>query len=460
MKKFFVIFLTFILVFGSCFSSFADTSSNYQLSYLDNTISTLYGSDYLTDVTYCSRVYRSGSTNTTSYFYAYSTPSYNNQSSTTEDVYMFLLQDANTLTPVFVCDGQFASGERAIVRYGSCDYSNSRASQYQVVSSTSTYNSELDLTYHKPAHYIYTNSTNDSNIISYETYYPVFTSIDDGISAVRAFINSQGVGTVGQFYIPAGYACYMGSSGGYISLNFHYSGDKNYMFATDNFPMNIRLGSASSLPSSSIVFNQNFGQALTFTAVRPFNILGQSRSGYYRLADVRSFLNGNSYVVIYNPLYDNKGNANPSLLVNSNQTVTCFLYPLSSTGVDSNQQGELSDTDFYMANNLGQSDTVNFDHYYVDVNSGDIVSDSAISIPIGGNTSLDDPDDNLDSFMDKIISIFTAPVRHIQRLFASGTSFMSWLQNLYLWFPEEVRGVLSSALVVLVVVGAVKLLWK
>lgn len=460
MKSIFSILLCLLLVFGSCFSSFADTSTNFKLEYLNNTISTLYGSEYLTSVTYASRVYKSGSTNQETFFYAYSTSEYNSQSSTNEDVYMFLLQGSNTLSPVFVCDGQFANAERSIVRYGSCDYGNSKANQYTIISNTNTYREDLDLTYSQPNHYIYTNSSNDSNIISFDTYYPVYTSIDDGLSAVRTFINSQGIGTVGQFHIPPGYACYMGSTGGYISLSFQYTGEKNYMYASDNFPMNIRLGSASSLPSSSVVFNQNYGQALTFTAVRPFNILGTSRNGYYRLADVRSFLGGNSYVVIYNPLYDNKGNPNPSLGVSSNQTVTIFLYPLTSTGVDSNQQGELSNTDFYMGNNVGQADTINFDHYYVDETSGDVVSDSAITIPIGGNTSLDDPDDSMDSFMDKIISIFTAPIRHIQRLFSSGTSFMSWLQNLYLWLPEEVRGVLASALVVLVVVGAVKLLWK
>lgn len=283
--------------------------------------------------------------------------------------------------------------------------------------------------------------------------------------------------------IKPGYVAYVETDGGTLDLTATFPILSNFSRPLWNDHVRIAFGGYYA-PSSGTIFNDSFGSSIDWLkpASAPTNILGKTYIGG-RSFDAGLPSDGSS-VVIYNPAYmgfnnvdpsNHNGQTGPTLTAHFSNAVFVQQFPLrtsstfdSSAGwvLDAGSPDNYDDSYIYSPSETDSSTIVSDTDYYFYDRSNDTTS-SAISLPNGGyNTDVDnsstveDGNRTIRGLLNTIIEFLSAPIAHIQNLFNSGSSFMTWLSQLFTWLPEPVSAVITSALIVLIVIGVIKFLWK
>lgn len=308
-----------------------------------------------------------------------------------------------------------------------------------------------------------------------------FSDIQTGIDSILSSVSSVSYDRT--ITIKPGYVAYVETDGGTLDLTATFPILSNFSRPLWNDHVRIAFGGYYA-PSSGTIFNDSFGSSIDWLkpASAPTNILGKTYIGG-RSFDAGLPSDGSS-VVIYNPAYmgfnnvdpsNHNGQTGPTLTAHFSNVVFVQQFPLrtsstfdSSAGwvLDAGSPDNYDDSFIYSPSDSDASTIVSdTDYYYYD--RSDDTTSSAISLPNGGyNTDVDntatveDGNRTIRGLLNTIIEFLSAPIAHIQNLFNSGSSFMTWLSQLFTWLPEPVSAVITSALIVLIVIGVIKFLWK
>lgn len=409
-------------------------------SYTDNVS---YG--YLTSYNYFFNVYKSSDYEEPVYFFAY------HLDNEPDNVYNLCL----VLDP----DITYPSGTIVWVYYGNRLGSGPTYSNFDL---NSTYNLRT---------YNITNNTTLNNV-----YCPVYSSLNDGLSAIRDYINNSGSSETSPFYddlpdfnIQRGYAAYIdfgadwqgrSISGQLISEFPQYSslvsGDWD---GTDNR----RYAWVSELPSNTN-FASNYGSAIDWTKVEPFDLLKRSKRGIWF---IQSSTPQNRYLVIVNPNMWRYGqNASDDTL---NRPITVHNLSGSAGEVKFYALNQTFDNDGTLVNYGSEDGTNNINGVYDpdtgSFNETNLNGNIATQTP-GGNS--DTPSINsvsdyiaqigtiLSNFANNLLSLIQKPISHIGTLIQGGSEFMSALRGLYSWLPVDIQAIIISALTVVIAIGVFK----
>ena len=363
------------------------------------------------------------------------------------DLYAFMYTSGtNTFKLVFVIDGDIVSGDQ--IDFQCSTYYNSGAGYNIRRDSYSTYNAVLNVRYKEL-------STSFSGV----PYINVFSTRDEGLNSIRTAIDNGTIGGVVPRYasitIQPVYIAYIGVSGGTAHLEITMAqkfssatlSTQAYWYA-DSLPSGVFTVDPSNVSSHPIIWN----------AVGPFDFGRRTYNGDFDISGLST-----NYLVIYNPLLAlGTTNSNQPIRAEISSAVSVVQYPLTSNGSMINHESYGNTDNVYVADNdaISNDGSVEYTHYDVD-GEGNTITSSAINLPAGGNNTIDeDSEGTITGFVNSILNLLSAPIKHIQRLFDSGSAFMQWLGELWSWLPEPVYTVLISALVVLVVIGVIKFLWK
>lgn len=301
---------------------------------------------------------------------------------------------------------------------------------------------------------------------------PIFGSLEDALSAVGGSGGAIDVGPK-EFDIPAGYAYYILTNGGSATLTTKFTVYNN-IFTGSWSESNQRIGiSETRVPSSGYTFGSNTGTLIPWhkLSTADSNILGQTRYAQYIYTNCPD--NGN-YLVIYNPVYayddDVTSNVNGTIHVEISNFVGANRFALRSSlgfngSVDSVSPDDYTDFESTGTGDLVVGNDSSLTWYDATRSSEDIDSSTGSSAPAPiapYNDTSSVPDNNtfLGNLVERIVSFLEAPIQHIKSLQDAAANFMGWLANLWKWLPETVVVVIVDALIVLIVIGVVKFLWK
>lgn len=306
------------------------------------------------------------------------------------------------------------------------------------------------------------NSSNTIQIDPTTTSLPVFSSLSDAVSTLNQLDFSGGGGSSEPVQalvtVEPGYVAYIGITGGnaIFTATFNKKQPKGSIFT------NIRMGFSSSRPSenSTITMDSSIGNAIPFVTDRPYDIWGKSFNGRYGIDELSP-----SYLIVYVPLSDPDGNTNATVKVACSEFLNVVQFPLSASMVG----GEIistGDSDvFYIAD----SELIGDDFRPTYIYSDDGSTSSAITLPAGGNnipptssggSLIEQFTSLLSDLINRIESLLIAPVEYIKWIISSSQNFMSWLSAVWTWLPAPVYDTIVAVLLILVVVGALKLLWR
>lgn len=221
-----------------------------------------------------------------------------------------------------------------------------------------------------------------------------------------------------------------------------------------------RVGTASSLPTSSTVFPLAGSSGITWSKKPPVDLLGRTKTGTATVSASPS-----QYLVIYNPtwsyLTENlREGVGASILVEGTFS-SVRVFPLSQELTISNA-----------VDGLSSSSNDGYTSYYdatftEDGNAEWTNQDGEVTQPVnGGQNMQSDPIsaadliDNIVGLLKKIVenieSVFTFGYEAIQQLAGLMSGFVSVFSSLYNWLPAEVHAALISAVSVAIMIGVFK----
>ena len=93
---------------------------------------------------------------------------------------------------------------------------------------------------------------------------------------------------------------------------------------------------------------------------------------------------------------------------------------------------------------------------YVPTSGGDTDTSNANGGSILGN--IKGLAQTLDYFVSSFTTLLSNAISHIQQLISAGSGFMGAMANLFTWLPSPVSSVITSALVIMIVIGVFKML--
>lgn len=460
-KLLLIVLMATVLLTIAPLPSFADSTYSFIVPKADSNL----GADSLSTTsinayTFNNYTYNSGNTHIDKY-----NGHQVNSTSYPDDVYFFGLR-----TLVNGANGQYYSysivycvpAER-VVPTGSASYPSIRynnTSQSTITSTNMSTNKTLD----SETQLYYSNgaSSMELDTVDGRLNFPVnvnmYDSRAEGLAAVRDAIENGTTGGGGSYNsnvtieVKSNYVAFIGFANGSATLNM-YTGGGNDVFYPP-FVSNASYWFADSLPTGTSFARDTSGDKIIFRTG-----IGKRTSwlGYYQVQTTME-LDGVRYLVIYNP-YNRTNEFNYSIFATIENYVSCVQYPLNTTIGFSGLESVFSDSNFFVAQETEDNSEPEYLEYQEDSN-GNVTTSPAISLPAGGNNIIPESDGGIDGFIESILSIFTAPIRYIQNLVDSGSNFMAWISQLWYWLPPEVGVIIGSALAVIVVIGAIKLLWK
>lgn len=303
---------------------------------------------------------------------------------------------------------------------------------------------------------------------------PSFSSEEIGAQAVQDWIYNPPVSVTPHslnYSIPAGYVAYFE-----IPSNETIRAS---VTTTSGIPLtpaqwastNVLYGYSSSLPSGAFTlpitgstsFSWNTGKTNLFGKSQHWSWLGtiNTSSKYYFISNptysnvVGTNSNGSSMIV------DNPSATNGYVDVYLSSVIDVKLFPLKSTitydpsigaygGIDDGASGE--------SYSVGYDDTTG--QWVTTDPTGNPVGVGGV--PIGGDNSIDSipTSDTIVDWLENIArtigAFFRGAVGAVTTLVGAGSDFIHALVGLYSWLPGSVYAVLSSALILVIVIGVIK----
>lgn len=312
------------------------------------------------------------------------------------------------------------------------------------------------------------------NLDSSTFLFPSVESLSSGLSAVRSFIDngswpsSPSLTYENTVTIEPGYILFAVTEGGSVDLTCTMPVNNSLNVVGIPWDSTSRIAFGVDRPTDGTTYTvDNFGSRINWGKMSgaPTNFLGLTKYAFAHYDDLPS--NG-SFVAIMNPAYYGDSVVDPS--------INSPIYATFSAGgayVKYSMNTQLTLGVGGIMNPVITSDTGWTDYAIAipetngAVTTTDYVwnstSASAVEFPDGGQNDLSQSNNDVQGIgglIGRIINLLSAPITHIQNLFNSGSTFMVWLSSLWGWMPEPVTAVLTSALIVLIVVGVIKFLWK
>lgn len=307
---------------------------------------------------------------------------------------------------------------------------------------------------------------------------PYFDTVSDAISALEASNIFSAERTI---TIQPGYVAYIETYGGTLDIIAQFPNLSRLSRPLWENSVQIAFGVYAPAPGHSFTFTSNFGSSIDWLipASAPTNLLGQSKIGG-RQYNAGLPDNGSS-VAIYNPAYSGlSSNTNdygraikaPTLTVTISNCVFVEWFKLRTDATISVQSGPAiiaNSDDNYTSSVIylpveGEGDTVvtDADCYYY--NGSTNTSSAGVTMNAGGSNYgtddiVEDANNMLDNFEEKVTSLLSSPIRHITNLVNNATAFFTEIIHFFDWLPDEVRSVIISCLALIPVIGFIKLLF-
>lgn len=348
---------------------------------------------------------------------------------------------------VFRVDGGYLYAVSSSVAhvYGSISESSANTLSWNVNFSSPDY----------PGYYYgYDLASGPSYFTSYNPDIPVFSTLEEGLSAVISYIENgpSQAGNALQYSLPPGNAIYIQVPQGasytlktrmpesVLGTN-HYPGNNQAITLVQSLP------SGGSAPSSPLIPWQQNGA---------LSVLGLSRNAIYQGSNASA-----GYLCIVNPLYYS-GTANGPYEFLSNgsidisiDTQTGFVvYPLDSSLGFTSGLGINVDTSILDNPYTGEIDPETGEIIWLDSNGG-------ASAPTTGGGNLVSTSETIFDFLrnigDEISTFLKGPIQAIQVVVSAVRDFLSSFTQLYMWLPSPVYNLITSALMIALTIGVVKI---
>lgn len=232
------------------------------------------------------------------------------------------------------------------------------------------------------------------------------------------------------------------------------------------------VSGVSSLPATGTEYPISGMTSINWSLDTSKGVDGYGR-GYYGYTTYGSFNAG--WFVVWNPTYYSLSSSlsgditqpiSPTITVSMQYASEYYIYPLTEnlfTGVT----GSNSDFNSYWQGTYSEDEETGdsqWDKIKHDVTSEDPETGGEQAGAIGGNLSISDYlqqlKDTLSNFANNFVDLLKAPIAHIQQLISAGSSFFNVFGQMFTWLPPEVYAVLTSALVLFIVIGVLKLLHR
>lgn len=217
---------------------------------------------------------------------------------------------------------------------------------------------------------------------------------------------------------------------------------------------NIQIGYVNSIPTSFSVPNSLWDYP-SWSGSGKSSVFGtynrQSTQGDFAISNT----NAMKYVIITNPMYPNDNNASANRL-NSDLSIT--IDKVNSYVIYSLQTGYVS------GNLIGTNDGSQYIDYQYDENTDEWVGvnqDGDPASPVwGGQNDFENTpttiNDWLENIAHQISSFFSGAIGAIATLSVAVKNFAGTLMSLYVWLPSPVLSILSSAVMLAIVIGVIK----
>lgn len=381
-------------------------------------------SDVISSGLYAGYTTRSSTETWKYYFGSYNSP---------DDVYCFAVTSGTYISFVLASRSQ---GNYVYNAHGSgSDYINTSSSNY--FSSVSPV-----LFYH--SHTVQWAVASSSTFLV-----PTFDSIEDGLNAVNAYIDSGGGGLANPVSltkdVPAGNALYIQiPTNATVSISCSMSSEVAH---PQSWITNQYWGTASGYPSS-ISGNPSGSTPISWNGYGDKTIFNRYKSFYWN----GTVSSSDGYIFIVNPYasideYDQS--FNPTIYVTVDQAKGYKYYQLTG-GISSNgtigQQSDGTTASGEYDSNTGQWTSVNDETglpWSPSEGGGNLITTNSIN-------------DWLRTIATQISNFFQGAIGAVTTLVSAGSAFINQLISLYSWLPAPVYAVLSSALIIVITIGVIK----
>lgn len=290
---------------------------------------------------------------------------------------------------------------------------------------------------------------------------PSYSNVSSGLLDLGTWIEDNPIVppiSVNSLDVPAGNVAYIKTNGTQILDLTTTFVQYSQLFSDSWANITQKVTWSNSLPVGTVTFPLAGMSSLAWTKTGYTNILGQTQNAsasYQSVAD--------QYFVIYNPLYQQYGQGdnydmNGTIHVSGEMTEV-KVYPLSGSvvtgqGLVSNSESDYSD--YYQLQDDGNGGIEWVDQ------SGNVSSG-----PQTGGTSLLPQEATIQTLAAQILQIITKVGQSIANIFNVGhqaivtlvghaSEFVSHFQSLYTWLPADIFAVLSSAIILAITIGIIK----
>lgn len=285
------------------------------------------------------------------------------------------------------------------------------------------------------------------------TGFPNFTNLADGLAAVQDAIEENAPVTSSlQYSLPPGNAIYIQvPQGASYTLKTrmpesvlgsnHYPGNNQAITLVQSLP------SGGSAPTSPLIPWQQDGA---------LSVLGLSRNAIYQGTNASV-----GYLCIVNPLYySGTANGPYEFLSNGSIDITVdmqtgfVVYPLDSSLGFTSGLGINVDTSILDNPYTGEIDPETGEIIWQDSNGG-------TSAPTTGGGNLVSTSETIFDFLrnigDEIATFLKGPIQAIQTVVSAIREFLGSFTQLYMWLPSPVYNLITSALMIALTIGVVKI---
>lgn len=213
----------------------------------------------------------------------------------------------------------------------------------------------------------------------------------------------------------------------------------------------IRTGYLSSISSIDI---NSFDEVL-FTGTGKTNIIGNYSNFYYTGNTAIESGSNDKYLVIINPSYPNGFVANvltaynPAISINCSNVKSFNVIPLQASIQNGAIFNEVTDE-----NIIGQYDTDTGEWITVDEN-GNPITPSSGGMNISGQAKT--ITEWLSNIAEELSDFFRGPINAVQVLVSNLQGFVNSIKSLYTWLPAPVYSLLTSAILVAITIGVIKI---
>lgn len=313
---------------------------------------------------------------------------------------------------------------------------------------------------------------------------PIFTSFEAGMAAAAAFLGAaaQVDEQTYRFTVPAGWVAYVQLEDPTQDVEISATMFNNSALIGTNgsyWPSNATIRDGASYPTSGMQFPISGAQTIRWfkDAGGATNLLGQTKSA-------RSTFHPTSNLIeIYNPyhtgstVYDSTEAATSWLAGDPNPNLVVTVTGLSPDGIRMYPLSDRLDVSSDAASFITSGSNDDYSGYVESSNQPPAPEDADPDNPqpvISWKTPGGDPTpaptpggenepiqsasiaDILTNFLNRFTSLFTEGFEAIRNLSENASQFVSRLSSLYAWLPPQILGVLTSAIILAIIVGVLK----